>query len=66
MEWVSVKDRLPAICTDVLCFFTKGGLAINQKVMCINADGDWQGEDDLNPRNEDVTHWMPLPQPPKD
>lgn len=62
--WVSVRDRLPKNCVDVLCFFINNTLSIHQKVMCINADGEWQGEDDFIPRGEDVTHWMPLPAAP--
>lgn len=62
-EWIKVSDRLPKKCVDVLCFYTER-MSINQKVMCINADGEWQGEDDYRPKGEEVTHWMPLPKPP--
>ena len=55
-EWISVKDRLPEQ---------------GEKAICIAADGDmmigkytewgWM----FPCYFEDLTHWMPLPQPPK-
>ena len=55
-EWISVKDRLPEQ---------------GEKAICIDADGDmmigkytewgWM----FPCYFEDLTHWMPLPQPPK-
>lgn len=58
--WISVETAMPNECVDVLCLYVTRGAA-QQKVMCINADGEWQGYDDLRPRGEEVTHWMPLP-----
>lgn len=61
MNWISVKDRLPenSKLTYVLCFD--------------NDSGVWLGyyEDGFWPTDEGcirgvVTHWMPLPEPPKD
>jgi hypothetical protein len=64
MEWISVKDAMPDQFVDVLCF-CDNGRSIMQKVMCINADDEWQSEDDFEPRGESVTHWMELPDEPK-
>ena len=69
-EWISVKDRLPEIGVEVLIC----------DVSCSNGYRDiWSLErdevyDDIgwNDKNgdwyylDDVTHWMPLPKPPKE
>lgn len=58
MEWISVKDRLP---TDFewCMVYTSGGYNAASFF-----DGTW------SPLDADdagfVTHWMPLPEPPKD
>ena len=62
-DWVNVNEKMPKNLVDVLCYYIRN-MSIYQKVMCLNIDGEWQGEDDLNPKGENVTHWMPLPKPP--
>lgn len=58
-EWISVKDRLPVCGERVL--ITEGSavfeayLSISHK--WVRAGIGWA---------ESVTHWMPLPEPPKD
>lgn len=64
MKWVSVKDREPRNEfkypePDVL-FFYPGGIKIGTQWQ----DGQWY--DDHIYSIEGVTHWMPLPEPPKD
>ena len=62
-EWISVKDRLPEEKADCIVYY--------QHAYCDN-DGYWaigmcfyDGEKfQLNPAYK-VTHWMPLPNPPK-
>jgi hypothetical protein len=63
MKWVNAMDELPPQCVDVLCRHIRSS-GEYYKVMCINADGEWQGEDDLRPKGEIVTHWMQLPESP--
>ena len=56
MDWISVDDRLPE--KGDLVNIVKGGA-----VVCGFYDGEWW---DINGRRGgDVTHWMPLPEPPK-
>ena len=54
-EWISVKDRLPEPTYCVLVVGAYSEMAID----ALGTDGEWMG------MVEDVTHWMPLPQPPK-
>lgn len=66
MDWISVKDRLPDWFEDVLCRVMeveKGGTyAIRYKVLHIT---EARGKE-WNCRDMIVTHWQPLPQPPKE
>lgn len=61
-EWISVKDRLPEkknesyLCCVDSCLFP-GSQYISIRVFC--DDGKWEA-------NGTVTHWMPLPEPPKE
>ena len=62
MEWISVKDRTPALNETV-------GYVYNGEQVRRDVDYDdgiwyietWRGNSSVN-----VTHWMPLPLPPKD
>ena len=63
MEWVSVKDRLPEQGVYVLGFrpdavFDKNKITKLGKTQFENAEWLFEGI-------ERVTHWMPLPEPPK-
>ena len=59
-EWVSVEDRLPQKNTSVLCYFKYE--PESPDVICENhyhGGRLWMSE------GSKVTHWMPLPEPPK-
>lgn len=62
-EWISVKDRLPEEPDRYLCnvksFVFKG--AYYQTILKYDKGGFIEG----HIYTDDVTHWMPLPQPPK-
>ena len=61
-EWISVKDRLPEkknesyLCCVDSCLFP-GSQYISIRAFC--DDGKWE-------TNGTVTHWMPMPEPPKE
>ena len=65
-RWISVKDRLPEIGKSVLIYYpTWDGDEI--QVAKLEGDGmmfDICGE--FNIGTGAITHWMPLPEPPKD
>jgi hypothetical protein len=60
-HWISVSERLPD--TDeymlVACKTQKGVVTINRAYY---SNGCWHGSGSMSK----VTHWMPLPQPPKE
>ena len=56
-EWISVKDRLPDCADTVLAVDLDGTMSTAYYV------GYWHGGGDLDEYS--VTHWMPLPEPPK-
>lgn len=61
-RWIPVSERLPEQNTRVIGFMAwKGITAIEYQ------HGKWYSIDHLQPLpNEAVTHWMPLPEPPKE
>jgi hypothetical protein len=72
MEWISVKDRLPKLNEDVVCIvplMKKHGK--EKRILYLNCYqknglrwGNYDGHYEHNVN--EVTHWMPLPEPPKD
>ena len=62
VKWIPVAERLPEQNTRVIGFMAwKGITAIEYQ------NGKWYSIDHLQSLpNEAVTHWMPLPKPPKD
>ena len=52
--WISVADRLPKPLADVLVCDAEGNVSID---FVLKSSGEFV--------QKDVTHWMPLPQPPK-
>ena len=67
-QWISVNDRLPPPYTPVLTCRQSFGknptyTKVDQMVLLYGDDKVWT--DDLGTWKTVVTHWMPLPQPPK-
>jgi hypothetical protein len=65
-EWISVKDRLPDEYEPVLVYDPDVGHGQCVMYACWSVDG-WKTEFDFD-HHEDhgITHWMPLPTPPKE
>ena len=65
-EWISVKDRLPEDCKKILVVNGRGYISISS---LWRKDGSkWTWVDSAGHFNHvnDITHWMPLPEPPKE
>ena len=62
-EWVSVDDELPEDDSDVLAYLRIGE---ESRICPANyAKGMWFDWIFNTPVTESITHWMPIPQPPK-
>ena len=61
-EWIPVTERLPKIHTNVLVYRPK--MATKIMVSYFGYDRFCDGAMDIW-GNKVITHWMPLPQPPK-
>lgn len=60
-KWIPVSERLPENDQYALCLFTDGSYHVFQWNYI-----DWMWNDGCEWWQEkDVTHWMPLPEPPK-
>lgn len=66
-DWISVNDRLPEKDVNVLCYthgdIVEGYLCSNDNVFKPEIDCIGYMQNDV--MVIDVTHWMPLPEPPK-
>ena len=69
-EWISVADRLPPIYKEVLVF-SHGNMSVCSLIRPDEETADVIWEDAYGYWDDDegvaaVTHWMPLPEPPKE
>lgn len=65
-RWISVKDRLPEIGKSVLIYYPKWD---GDEIQVAKLEGDEMMFDicgEFNIGTGAITHWMPLPEPPKD
>lgn len=60
-NWISVKERLPEDDSYYLTFTTEHTFEVYR----YDGDGEWV-TDWGDTANHDITHWMPLPEPPKE
>ena len=63
-DWIPVKERMPEDDRRVLVVGPRGGMAIGRKDYKPTGDRAWFSVGDG--RIMAATHWMPLPDPPKE
>lgn len=63
MEWISVKDRLPDVNMGVLVFIPDEDNHITSGMWDVGKE--WVLLDEYRVPECEVTHWLPLPKPPK-
>ena len=61
-RWIPVNEALPEAGKRVLCYCR----ANIYEVMKMRTDGDWVYDTNHVYMHSFVTHWMPLPEPPKE
>lgn len=66
MEWISVKDRLPKKYEFVLTYSPEKALPIVSNIYGRQLGPFGNVVDGFSLDNDSVTHWMPLPEPPKE
>lgn len=69
MNWISVKDRLPKERQFVLAYQPHKSNRCRQLILC-RINNSWyelneNNKIDINGFYNSITHWMPLPEPPK-
>ena len=66
--WIPVTERLPKISEDVIVFAYGDMIRIwsLERLHYTTADVYWECEDGSHEEVDVATHWMPLPQPPKE
>ncbi len=72
MEWISVKDNPPDPNVDVLLWFDEGkNMTVGSLLFDDTGEQDWNwsantGDGWYTDCEGQPTHWMPLPEPPKE
>ena len=60
--WISVKDRLPEKCTEILIYAPNHGCIVAK----YSNNEFWDTISCYVYSTDEITHWMPLPAPPGD
>ena len=62
-EWISVEERLPKDYQEVIVYSAN----IEFNIFTYQGNNEWRNEQGMTFETEDsiITHWMPLPTPPK-
>ena len=67
MEWISVEDKMPEPETEVLCINSMGVKVVGWLFYGMKNKDEKQYVCDAEfVKVVNITHWVPLPEPPKD
>jgi len=65
MNWIKSKDKLPDNVDDVLIHYCPNGW-LSQSMIGFRENNKWFNDEGIEINDqEQVTHWMPIPKPPK-
>lgn len=64
-EWISVKDKVPELMSYVLTYAPSFALPITTQLYGRQVTFGGEVIDGFQMRDGRITHWMPLPEPPK-
>lgn len=64
-EWIKCSDSMPCGPDESRWVLVYADEAINCMAYTRGRWEDWTGATMHNIRTDDITHWMPLPEPPK-
>ena len=64
-NWISVEDELPEYPWIMVLVAVKASNANHVESACLIQDGSWLLADESSNGADFITHWMPLPEPPK-
>jgi len=62
--WISVEQEIPKHKQEVLCYDRRGWYDVHTALVDYDR-GTIKFQDPLGAINDEVTHWMPLPEQPK-
>ncbi len=65
-RWIPVTRRLPKNYIPVLVYISSAKPLPMVHEAHIGSDGEWHSPAVYGLQNENVTHWMPLPEPPEE
>jgi len=69
-EWISVKDKLPEIGSEVIVLKNDGNVTALARYIRYEGAKEYFWDNFYGGSNlclqESITHWMPLPNPPKE
>lgn len=64
-EWISIKDNLPKHKQDIIFYVKDRERSFAGVFVASKKDPFHEALDGWNFIDEEITHWMPLPQPPE-
>jgi hypothetical protein len=67
MEWISADDRLPKLGVPVVVYSPASSIKMTMGRLSRRGNGMVLGYMNVNifPKKGEITHWMPLPEPPE-